>query len=1224
MERKKIRQNANFCRLIMYMCSTGTDVMELALLDVVFNCLLADERKRLEQAHLEHSLNLSVTFEELFPTDGHLPKLNEFEDLTIKKVFRMSHEQGTALDFLRKHGLIMVLQSHRKHLCKHRYKIGEESWNKIDTYKGEVDIKKLDVSLLFFIIRNISKPPKSNWNHKPKEEEISMQDDVCRIHLYRNILAHYRATQPISDSAFDTMWSDLTCAFKRLCRDPDAMERDSKKLKLAPIDDQQQQKYEELVDKWVVEELENVEMLIRHISRSQEDSAEQIVNDVSTVIDTAVTHIKNHTTSAVKSTEREITECVQSYIEETLTQMKEHASMITDDAAVAFNMQLERTSKATKEELGTLIGDSLARVSSDIETRISAVVKDEVAGMSSTLTDPVKQEVGTILTSCFDKAVQDIEKRVAGIVNDTTLRTIEALLAERADQFTAYIIAKVKEELIRASGSDILKEIVRKATDVITEKMAEDNRKHFDTLHRQYASRHPDTSLDPKKRVLPTDSMTVQVHAWYVDEQDFFETGASKTVVECLESKKHLAVIGPPLSGKTTIVRHTALHMRSKGYTVFPISDPSEIDKFLSEEGGQIFIIDDPLGKNSVDKRSLEEWGKVNERLRRFIENVDVKVIWIMNSQQVREDVFRTSGLIFTENNMDITELGLSCEERRGIGAKYLERTFVDDEGAYVNILDVAANCNYFFFPKICSEFRQISKWQQTPENPFLFPFEVLINYFEPIPHRSKHQFNAMGLCAILGRLPSDRKSLRHAIKEGTRHMTSNLDSCDIDLESALQSMKGIWIRQTEEHFEFSDEIYRDVILFLMRKQVLDPSTVLMNLSCRSIRERVRYDPGTPDEVPEKYVFVLEKRYWKELSFHICHDLLHLRKGLNLREGHNEDTFKEKYKTDVLQLLENASAGNELCSSDFLAITALSIQTENAEMIDTLFQNQPSEAVNTLFNETVENSKMGVVGFSPLHFAVSKSSLWGVDRLLERGGANINTLSGKGLTPLDLAVKNENLPLVSELIKFGADLNIPSNRELCPVHFAIQRNYVKIVGTLVDGGADMTICTPEGLPPLHLAIYGDNTEVVKELLELDVDTNIRNGDDKPALNFALEQDEPNVSIIEMLVAHPKTDVNCLNCSRGYDHPLHTAVILENVRVVTVLLECERFDVNCLDSMNSTPLHIAVRNNNKEITFLLLTYNANTTLKDINGKTPWQIANEHGNKNLADSIKILIQ
>ncbi|XP_062612180.1 uncharacterized protein LOC134273969 [Saccostrea cucullata] len=83
-----------------------------------------------------------------------------------------------------------------------------------------VSKKNLDISLLYKLLRNTTNitKPSNNWNAKPSLDSIGEGDDVERIHLYRNSIAHKEENLILSDIEFEQKWFDLTSAIDRLSK----------------------------------------------------------------------------------------------------------------------------------------------------------------------------------------------------------------------------------------------------------------------------------------------------------------------------------------------------------------------------------------------------------------------------------------------------------------------------------------------------------------------------------------------------------------------------------------------------------------------------------------------------------------------------------------------------------------------------------------------------------------------------------------------------------------------------------------------------------------------------------------------------------------------------------------------------------------------------------------------------------------------------------------------
>ncbi len=157
-----------------------------------------------------------------------------------------------------------------------------------------------------------------------------------------------------------------------------------------------------------------------------------------------------------------------------------------------------------------------------------------------------------------------------------------------------------------------------------------------------------------------------------------------------------------------------------------------------------------------------------------------------------------------------------------------------------------------------------------------------------------------------------------------------------------------------------------------------------------------------------------------------------------------------------------------------------------------------------------------------------------------------------------------NLEATKRLLAAGADTNV---RDcvigFTPLHFAC----TEATQILLEHGADANAKTTLfGLTPLYCTLLGKNTTRAELLLKYGADVNMRS--------------------------------DLFNATT-----LHLACLQKNEPAVQFLLE-HGADANARMAGNITPLHITVSNNTPEITELLLKHGADKSLRDQQGKMPF--------------------
>jgi ankyrin repeat protein len=107
-----------------------------------------------------------------------------------------------------------------------------------------------------------------------------------------------------------------------------------------------------------------------------------------------------------------------------------------------------------------------------------------------------------------------------------------------------------------------------------------------------------------------------------------------------------------------------------------------------------------------------------------------------------------------------------------------------------------------------------------------------------------------------------------------------------------------------------------------------------------------------------------------------------------------------------------------------------------------------------------------------LMIAASKGYFMEIDRLISKG-ANINSETAEGVTPLVLAVANNQEMIVHLLIKYGADVNKITTSYETPLIIAVKNQNEEISESLIRAGAEIDFTDRYNATPLHYAsIYG--------------------------------------------------------------------------------------------------------------------------------------------------------
>jgi ankyrin repeat protein len=207
--------------------------------------------------------------------------------------------------------------------------------------------------------------------------------------------------------------------------------------------------------------------------------------------------------------------------------------------------------------------------------------------------------------------------------------------------------------------------------------------------------------------------------------------------------------------------------------------------------------------------------------------------------------------------------------------------------------------------------------------------------------------------------------------------------------------------------------------------------------------------------------------------------------------------------------------------------------------------------------------------------AIETNDITKIKAQVKQDASLINKTDANGNTMLMIACKSKNLGIVKTLLEMGAQGTINKQNAVgdTALHIACKNGYATIASVLVLNGADLTIKNVLGKTPIEVCT-------------------------DPALKAKLELHMANVKKMFEFVKNNRT---------------------QDLRQ---LLETFR-GVNLVDlTTGDTPLHIACQLGNQDIALLLIQAGANPTLKNNNGKTPFDLVeNETLKANLQDQYSL---
>ena len=151
-------------------------------------------------------------------------------------------------------------------------------------------------------------------------------------------------------------------------------------------------------------------------------------------------------------------------------------------------------------------------------------------------------------------------------------------------------------------------------------------------------------------------------------------------------------------------------------------------------------------------------------------------------------------------------------------------------------------------------------------------------------------------------------------------------------------------------------------------------------------------------------------------------------------------------------------------------------------------------------------------GVTPLHLAAGKASL--IEELLSQDGAE-----GLHSTPTHDATDDSNMTeIVALLLKYGADVNSTTQSGETPLYYAAVEGHFAIAKLLIQNKADINYKDQEGFTPLHIAAYCGQSKIVELLLKFGARKDLKNNGFETPLQTAKRVEIFNIGDNKKVIA----------------------------------------------------------------------------------------------------------
>ncbi|VDI83096.1 Hypothetical predicted protein [Mytilus galloprovincialis] len=679
------------------------------------------------------------------------------------------------------------------------------------------------------------------------------------------------------------------------------------------------------------------------------------------------------------------------------------------------------------------------------------------------------------------------------------------------------------------------------------------------------------------------DQIEKELHKWKQDDDKFVPTRAVQFVLNCLKNENCVTVVGSPGIGETAITRHVALKMEGLGYTVIPITVPTDIRDFYQAGKPTIFVVDDICGNFTANQNMIDSWKQLLGVVERILtENRDkCKVVVSCRSVVYKDKKFSVLVPFISckSCNMSSTELQLSRSERMKIASVHLGQLGYE----------IAQKCPYDFFPLLCflcsrQENVDIKKFFSNPFSVFKDELDSLSCQGED----GKCKICALSLCVIYKNeleekhLTTNDPTVRVIIDNVCEACGLNIGTSRVKIKEELETLVDTYLKKERNMYQTVHDKFFDFLVYYCSTKMF--SCLVEHAVSSLIQERFLWNKILDEEDIDEFIIIIPD---DKLALYLNRLV--------------KDWSKEKLRK---VFVENINMKNEKFRDALLTDLAQRDLAEQEQLAN----------MTQMYNGTL---------ISCLEVCCRQEYTNFLPWILKQGVAEAQ--SNSNLTPASSACLVNNKEMIDKLLSLGAEINKSGSTEMTPIHSSRCYNDIKVgvVNLLTEHRSCINNQMFNGSTPFLLALStNQNIQVLKILLYSSANCNIGLYDSKTIRN-KMELVEVWTMEEEMAFWSNWFTDNCLPVVDEYVKqepdkileiiggatPLHMACFKNDIQIIELLLDRNSI-INIGKEDGATPLLLACQFGFADVATLLLEHDADREIRRNDGKKAKDMAKQN--------------